>query len=133
MSATQQEGERAYEFYDILMQDEVIIPEDDPPPSKRRSKAEKPEEKVTRAPTIEEGHSYMLQAGSFRNQDDAEHMRASLALVGLRASIYTVELEDGQSWYRVRVGPFEGKEKIQMARKRMQENNIEPLLLRTDG
>ncbi|BAU56622.2 cell division protein [Halorhodospira halochloris] len=127
-----EQEERSYEFYDILMQDEVAIPEDDPPPAERRRTAHE-EEDVKRAPTLEEGYSYLLQAGSFRNKDDAEHMRASLALVGLPAQIHTVELDDGQNWHRVRVGPIDKHDEIEKARKRMEDNNIEPLLLRTEG
>lgn len=129
--SAQDSSERSYEFYDILMQDKVAIPKDEPSPSERRRSS--PEDDVKRAPTLEQGYSYLLQAGSFRNKDDAEHLRASLALIGLPARIYTVELEDGQSWHRVRVGPIEEHEKIKQVRKRMEGNNIDPLLLRTEG
>ncbi|MBK1734195.1 hypothetical protein CKO15_02630 [Halorhodospira abdelmalekii] len=123
--------ERSYDFYELLMQDEVVIPEDEPPPSAPRTPRR--DETASRAPTVEAGYDYLLQAGSFRSAEDADRLRAMLTLTGLPAQIHTVELDDGQRWHRVRVGPFNEAEEIEQARGRMKENNIEPLLLRQGG
>jgi thiol:disulfide interchange protein DsbA len=48
--------------------------------------------------------SFVLQAGAFRGQDEADAMKAKLALLGLEARVQSAEVE-GRPLYRVRVGP----------------------------
>ncbi|MFP4647802.1 MAG: SPOR domain-containing protein [Halorhodospira sp.] len=129
----EQEQGRQYEFYEMLMQDEVSVPEEDLSEADERRSEEEEREELTRATNFEEGQRYLLQAGSFQHHEDAESMRASLALVGLPAQIHTVELQGGEEWHRVRVGPFEDRGRIEEARSRMEKNDIEPLMLRQQG
>ncbi|MFW6278099.1 MAG: SPOR domain-containing protein [Halorhodospira sp.] len=129
----EQEQGRQYEFYEMLMQDEVSVPEEDLSEADERRSEEEEREELTRATNFEEGQRYLLQAGSFQHHEDAESMRASLALVGLPAQIHTVELQGGEEWHRVRVGPFEDRGRIEEARSRMEKNDIEPLMLRQEG
>ncbi|MBK5943614.1 MULTISPECIES: SPOR domain-containing protein [Halorhodospira] len=130
---TADEDERSYDFYELLMQDEVTVPEEDLGRADERRTEDEEEEAISRAATFEEGRSYLLQAGSFRRHDDAESMRATLALVGLPAQIHTVELDEGEEWHRVRVGPFDDSDRLEEARTRMEDNDIQPLMLRQDG
>jgi len=51
---------------------------------------------------------YLVQAGSFQNAADAEKLKAKLALVGLEASVQSVDLPGKGIWHRVRLGPFQG-------------------------
>ncbi|MDD5471775.1 MAG: SPOR domain-containing protein [Sideroxydans sp.] len=51
---------------------------------------------------------YLVQAGSFQNKDDAEKLKARLALGGFEASIVSVNLPEKGVWHRVRLGPFTG-------------------------
>ena len=53
-----------------------------------------------------EGGSYILQVGSFQRMEEAERVKAKLALLGLSASIQKVAVSGGDPWYRVRLGPF---------------------------
>ncbi|MFP4146110.1 MAG: SPOR domain-containing protein [Halorhodospira sp.] len=129
----EQEQGRQYEFYEMLMQDEVSVPEEDLSEADERRSEEEEREELSRATNFEEGQRYLLQAGSFQHHEDAESMRASLALVGLPAQIHTVELQGGEEWHRVRVGPFEDRGRIEEARSRMEKNDIEPLMLRQEG
>ncbi|ABM63178.1 SPOR domain-containing protein [Halorhodospira halophila] len=128
-----EESERSYDFYELLMQDEVTVPEEDLGRADERRTQDEEEDEISRAATFEEGRSYLLQAGSFQRHDDAESMRATLALVGLPAQIHTVELDEGEEWHRVRVGPFEDSDRLEEARTRMEDNDIQPLMLRQDG
>ena len=127
------EAERRYEFYELLMEDEVSVPEEDLAEVDERRTEEEEREAVAQTDTFEEGHAYLLQAGSFRSHEDAESMRATLALVGLPAQIHTVELDEGEEWHRVRVGPFEDGERLEEARMRMEDNDIQPMMLRDEG
>lgn len=49
--------------------------------------------------------TYLLQAASFRDKDDANAMRATLLLEGMNAAVNEAPNADG-AWYRVVVGPF---------------------------
>jgi cell division protein FtsN len=51
---------------------------------------------------------YLVQAGSFQNADDAEKLKARLALSGFEASIVSVNIPEKGLWHRVRLGPFAG-------------------------
>ncbi|MCL4743987.1 MAG: SPOR domain-containing protein [Burkholderiaceae bacterium] len=72
---------------------------------------------------------YLLQAGAFRSQSDADAMRGRLALVGLEARVVSAEV-NGQALYRVRVGPYSQLEDMNKARARLAENGIEASVVR---
>jgi len=76
-----------------------------------------------------EGTSYLLQAGAFRSQEDADGLKAKLALIGVEARVLTAEV-NGQTMYRVRVGPFAQIDDVNKARARLAENGIEASVLR---
>ncbi len=67
---------------------------------------------------------YFLQAGSFRKNDDAENLKARLALLGVLASVQPIDLADKGIWYRVRVGPFTKKEDVDETSASLKENGI---------
>lgn len=67
---------------------------------------------------------FFLQAGAFRKNDDAEDMKARLALLGVLASIQPIDLAEKGVWYRVRVGPFTKKEDVDETSASLKENGI---------
>jgi len=73
--------------------------------------------------TTADGEQIVLQAASFRAQDDAERLRAALLLMDLPAATSDINLSNGQ-WYRVTVGPFDSEVKAQRALTRLRENDI---------
>lgn len=73
--------------------------------------------------------AYLLQAGAFRSQDDADGMRAKLALVGFEAKVVTADV-NGQTLYRVRVGPYAQLEDMNRVRAKLAENGIEASVIR---
>lgn len=73
--------------------------------------------------------SYMLQAGAFRNQDDADGVKAKLALIGFEARVIPGEA-GGQVLHRVRVGPFATLDEMNKARARLAESGIETAAVR---
>lgn len=77
----------------------------------------------------EQATTYLLQAGAFRSGDDAEGMKAKLALMGFEASVVPGEV-NGNTLYRVRVGPYAGLDVMNRARARLAENGIEASVLR---
>jgi cell division protein FtsN len=72
---------------------------------------------------------YMLQAGAFRSSDDADGMRARLALLGFEARVVAAEV-GGQPMYRVRIGPFAQQEDANRARARLIDGGIEASVVR---
>ncbi len=67
---------------------------------------------------------FFLQAGSFKKSDEAENLKARLALLGVFASIQPIDLADKGTWYRVRVGPFTRKEDVDETSTSLRENGI---------
>ena len=68
---------------------------------------------------------YFLQVGSFRKTDDAENLKARLALLGVVAFVQTANLSEKGIWHRVRVGPFTQKAEVDKVRASLQDNGIE--------
>lgn len=65
---------------------------------------------------------YLIQVGSFRNQKQAEELRANLALAGFEVRMQTVKLSQTNIWYRITVGPFESKEKADLTRLKLEQS-----------
>jgi cell division protein FtsN len=97
-----------FNFYTILPELEVLIPEEE-----------------TRPPEQNDGTSkrYILQAGSFRNRQDAEKLKATVALLGLEASINQVSINH-ENWHRVRIGPMNSRHELNHNLNLLQRNNI---------
>jgi cell division protein FtsN len=65
----------------------------------------KPAAPPTSAATSAGGERFIVLAGSFRDLGNAEQHKAKLALSGIEAHIDTVQLQEGGTVHRVRVGP----------------------------
>lgn len=74
---------------------------------------------------------FFLQAGSFRKNDDAENLKARLALLGILASVQPIDLAEKGTWYRVRVGPFTKKEDVDETSASLKENGIVAQFIKT--
>lgn len=73
--------------------------------------------------------TYYVQAGAFRNADDAEAQRARLAMLGISANIDERE-QSGRTVYRVRVGPFAQKALADLTIEQLQVNKVDAALVR---
>lgn len=71
----------------------------------------------------------ILQMGAYKTQEDAENMKARLALMGVEGKVSMVEVE-GKPLYRVRV-IYRQLEEMQAARKRLSDNGIENALVKS--
>jgi len=91
----------------------------DAPPAPKAAASETPADKTT----------YLLQAGAFKGQEDAEAMKVRLALVGFEARIVMAEV-NGVTFYRVRVGPYGQLDDLNRARTRLAENGVEASVVR---
>ena len=71
-----------------------------------------------------ERFTYYLQAGAFREQQDAEATKAKLALMGVAATIAERKSDLG-TLYRVRIGPFAEIEAMTRTRARISDNGVD--------
>ncbi|MBJ7538088.1 SPOR domain-containing protein [Marinomonas transparens] len=63
---------------------------------------------------------YMLQAASFRSSTDADRLRAKLILSGLvETHIRQTTGKNGNPWFRVVLGPYESRSKMNRAEDRL--------------
>ncbi len=72
---------------------------------------------------------YVLQVGSFRDFSSADQVKAELALLGIFADIQRVLLNEQDVRHRVRLGPFKNIDEMRDIRRRLQDNQIEFVLL----
>lgn len=75
-------------------------------------------------------YNYVLQAGSFRNANEANQQRAEVMLLGLDATIETTVNASGNTWHRVIVGPFSSRSQLNSARSKLADNNMPTLTLK---
>ena len=68
--------------------------------------------------------TYFLQAGSFSNADDADKLKAKLAMLGIEASVQVTTIPDKGVWHRVHVGPYKGREEMNNALAVLKQNGV---------
>lgn len=96
-----------YDFYKVLPGDTPTAPPE-PVPSPAPVKSQ-----------------YYLQAGAFQNADDADNLKAQLALLGVEAQIQTGVVADKGVMHRVRIGPFSAMDAVNSTRALLVQNNID--------
>lgn len=112
-----------FDFYAVLPRMEVIVPKGDT--GEGRSTPGGTETPAPRASREEE--SYLLQAGSFRSAEDADRRRAELILQGFEVKVQPVQLESGDTWHRVMIGPFNNLNALHRAQDKMASVGVETL------
>ena len=133
-----------FEFYELLSEMEVVVPDESEPevspiPPGDDTPVPTPEDEAPAAPAPQPeaepdaDAQYMVQAGSFRSHEDADRLKARLALMGVQADIHSVEVDGGETWHRVRIGPFADRGRVEAIRGRLEEENVDSILLRMRG
>lgn len=112
-----------FDFYTLLPELEVVVPEEEI--SGKRT----PESREAAPKAMAEDGRFILQAGSFRKFEEADRLKASLALLGVQAHIQKVEVND-DTWHRVRIGPITNLAEINDIRSRLKANDIDTMLLK---
>ncbi|VVD82996.1 SPOR domain-containing protein [Pandoraea morbifera] len=72
---------------------------------------------------------YYLQVGAFKSQNDAEQLRAKLALSGFEAKV-TQRDANGLTLYRVRLGPYGKLDEMNHVRQRLQDGGYDTAVIR---
>ena len=112
------DGKPRFEFYKVLTDKES-------PAAAQGKAADKPTESK---PAVKE--VYYLQAGSFANPDDAEKLKAKLAMLGMEATVQTATIPDKGVWHRVRVAPYKGADEMGKARASLKQNGVDATPMR---
>ncbi len=77
------------------------------------------------------GVVYMLQAGAFRTSQDADRLRARLALMGITSTIQRmVGADPSEVWHKVRLGPFQDMGQASQVQERLRQVGIPSTLSR---
>jgi cell division protein FtsN len=129
-----------YDFYTLLPEKEVVIPDaelaEQAEAEVRRAAAAEAAaaatppgttppvtptiDPVTAAPTTA---SFVLQAGAFRGEDEAEALKARIALTGEIARIETAQI-NGNTVFRVRMGPYASAGTLAAAKQALTSHGI---------
>ena len=108
-----------FEFYKVLTDKQ-----DATPPTKTTGDKSESGSKQTDAQAAAK-EIYYLQAGSFPNADDADKLKAKLAMLGMEANVQTATIPDKGVWHRVRLGPYKGLDNMNVARSMLKQNGVE--------
>ena len=107
-----------YDFYNVLPETEFVIPE-------HEVKTRKREERVGKAKA---GVKYSVQAGAFRQNKDADSLRAKLLMMGFSPKIEKAVV-GSVTWYRVKMGPYNRLASIDAIQSRLKSNNMDALVI----
>ena len=124
------DSEPKFDFYAVLPKMEVIVPkgDDEDGPSRPVKEARPTTSEKDDAPVAgRHDKRFVLQAGSFRNQKDADRRRAELILKGYDVRIQPVKLENGDTWHRVMIGPYNNINALHRAQDKLAANGVETL------
>lgn len=116
--ATPSESKRSFDFYTLLPELEVVVPT--PVRAKKDPAKNLP-------PAV--NAKFYLQAGSFKNEPDADTLKAQLAMMGVETNIQVVNVNN-TNWHRVRVGPSRDLEQLQSIQARLRKEKIDAILLK---
>ena len=104
-----------FEFYKILPGSEEPI-------------TEQQLQKAVQQPSSKD--KYYLQAGSFKNAEDAENLKAKLAMLGMEANVQSADLSEKGMWHRVRIGPFTKIADINQVRASLLQSGVDASLIK---
>ncbi len=115
-----------YEFYKVLPDKQQNVPLE----LQHKAATAKPQAVIPPAPRQvvppkpADATPYIVQAGSFQNQDEAEKLKAKLAFTGMEASVQKADIPGKGVWYRVRLGPYKGLAEANAAIASLKQNGI---------
>jgi cell division protein FtsN len=107
----------AYDFYKLLKDSDVPVPSAD-------------KSHYTSTPKSDEAkYQYSLQAASFRSNEQADNLKVKLIMQNLASSIEQASVK-GITYYRVMVGPFTDRSKMNKAQDILADYKINALVIK---
>lgn len=107
-----------FDFYEMLPKSEVVIPD--------TSGDGRPDTSLN--PMATPG-VYVLQAGAYATFEEADRVKARLALLGVSSEIQRIAVDERQ-YHRVRIGPIENLDELNRLRRRLRDAKIDAMLIR---
>lgn len=111
-----------FDFYTILPGTESQVTEQE---IREKEAQDQPAAKVE--------ERYFLQVGAFQTEQEADNMKAQLALLGMEAIVQTATIPDKGVWHRVRVGPFSELGQINKYREDLVKNGFTADLIKVNS
>lgn len=112
-------GQPRFDFYTILPGTETQVTEQ--------------EIKQKESAAIAVTETYFLQVGAFQTEQEADNMKAKLALQGIEAIVQTAAIPEKGTWHRVRVGPFSDINEINKSRSQLVDNGFPADLIKVNS
>jgi len=109
-----------FDFYNILPSNESKVTEQE---IKQMDDADngKPQE------------TFFLQVGAFQTEQEADNLKAKLALLGIEAIVQSTPIQDKGVLHRVRVGPFVDMTQVTKAKANLAENGFKADLIKVNN
>lgn len=123
-AAAQQQAQAAAQKQAPAAVSEAITPA--PESAVRAAPTPAPANATAAAPA---GNGYLLQVGAFPSPSDAETLKAKLAMQGFVANVSPVNV-NGQTYNRVRLGPFHSATELESAKQRLSSAGINAIALK---
>jgi cell division protein FtsN len=79
-------------------------------------------------PLVTNPGRYLLQVGSYREQELAEGLKRHIESFGIEANIAQTNLTEKGRWYRVQIGPFTDLNKLNQTSARLKANGIDAIV-----
>lgn len=110
-----------FDFYTLLPEQTIEV-------DTERSEVEPARDLGSPAAAGAGSEQLFLQAGSFRQRDDADRRRAQLLLLGLEPTVQETNGDNGR-WFRVYLGPYATRAEVNRARGLTAAQDIDTLML----
>ena len=141
-----QPKEIKFDYPELLLEEEYVLPPPKQEPPKQPAKdtqvavstppdssadtSSAPATTPPPQPKSGAGVAFVIQVGSFRKFEDADRVKANLAINGHEAYIQKVSIEGRGDFYRVRLGPYDRYETAQQATGSLTQMKLQPLVFR---
>ena len=116
-----QEDKTRFDFYTILPDSESKVSAD-----------EEQKLNANEAQTVVQ-KDYFLQIGAFQTAEEADNMKAKLALQGFEAIVQTATIGSKEVWHRVRIGPLKDLDQINKTKSDLLNSGFKADLIKVDN
>ncbi len=118
LGAESEDPVEQYDFYDMLPKSGAVVAVQER--DVRRDQPSVP---------IELPGAYVVQVGSFKNEEEAERQRLKLSKLGIDAALQRIAVDDDVR-HRVRVGPLRDLPKLNAIRRQLRAADMDAILIR---
>jgi cell division protein FtsN len=127
-----------FSFYTVLPEMEVLVSDEEVNRRARQPSiaAGQPAPAAPTAPAAQapppaaQSETLLLQVAALKKPEEAERMKAKLALLGVKAEVQSVSINNEAVFYRVRVGPFNNAAKLKDVRERLKGSGYDSVVVR---